>query len=114
MHLIAGQDGEGKKWQVEQQEQEQERGEEREVKKEWIALVSARVGKVIGKVSFCRISPPSQTPSLPFVLEHGALPLHQPPQPPSSELYTADETLPSRFIPSCPVLREQQHACLLE
>lgn len=33
MHLIAGQDGEGKKWQVEQeQEQEQERGEEREVK----------------------------------------------------------------------------------
>lgn len=104
MHLIAGQDGEGKEWQVEQeQEQEQERGEEREVKKEWIALVS-----------FCRISPPSKTPSLPFVLEHGALPLHQPPQPPSSELYTADETLPSRFIPSCPVLREQQHACLLE
>lgn len=45
MHLIAGQDGEGKEWQVEQeQEQEQERGEEREVKKEWIALVSARVG----------------------------------------------------------------------
>lgn len=47
MHLIAGQDGEGKKWQVEQeQEQEQERGEEREVKKEWIALVSTRVGSV--------------------------------------------------------------------
>lgn len=43
MHLIAGQDGEGKEWQVEQ-EQEQERGEGREVKK-WIALVSARVGK---------------------------------------------------------------------
>lgn len=108
MHLIAGQDGEGKEWQVEQeQEQEQERGEEREVK-EWIALVSTRVG-----LSFCRISPPSQTPSLLFVLEHGALPPHQPPQP-SSELYTADETLPSRFIPSCPVLREQQHACLLE
>lgn len=100
MHLIAGQDGEGKEWQVEQeQEQEQERGEKgtREVKKEWIALVSARVGEV----SFCRISPPSQMPSLPFVLEHGALPLHQPPQPPSSELYTADETPLSR---SCPVL----------
>lgn len=41
MHLVAGQDGEGKEWQV---EQEQERGEEREVKKEWIALVSTRVG----------------------------------------------------------------------
>lgn len=66
MHLIAGQDGEGKEWQVEQ-EQEQERGEKgtREVKK-WIALVSARVPKV----SFCRISPPSQAPSLPLVLEH--------------------------------------------
>lgn len=50
MHLIAGQDGEGKEWQVEQ-EQEQERGEGREVKKEWIALVSARVGKLLSDLA---------------------------------------------------------------
>lgn len=52
MHLIAGQDGEGKEWQVEQ-EQEQERGEKgtREVKKEWIALVSARVGKLLSDLA---------------------------------------------------------------
>lgn len=51
MHLIAGQDGEGKEWQVEQ-EQEQERGEKgtREVK-EWIALVSARVGKLLSDLA---------------------------------------------------------------
>lgn len=49
MHLIAGQDGEGKEWQVEQ-EQEQERGEGREVK-EWIALVSARVGKLLSDLA---------------------------------------------------------------
>lgn len=49
MHLIAGQDGEGKEWQVEQ-EQEQERGEGREVK-EWTALVSARVGKFLSDLA---------------------------------------------------------------
>lgn len=90
MHLIAGQDGEGKEWQVEQ-EQEQERGEGREVKK-WIALVSARVGSVGSRRQARRQA---------FHLCLNMVPPHQPPQPPSSELYTADETLPSR---SCPVL----------